>query len=199
MPEPNRTSGIYAHRHGDYLYDVDIDEAPAGQSRRFYARAVNILRLAPGQPVSVTPELPEESGSTFDAALSKIEAAVTKWVSHQARSGRGRGERIALSQRDERRRHDRISGPFDGRRIRKLQTSVQIYDLSAGGCFINSLHDQAPGIAVVLEIELPDEGWIRVKCETLYTKPGFGFAVRFVDMTDGISKRLERGLRKIRT
>jgi hypothetical protein len=68
MPEPNRTSGVYARRHGDYLYDVEIDEAPAGQSRRFYAKAVNILRLAPGQPVLVTPELPEESGSTFDAA-----------------------------------------------------------------------------------------------------------------------------------
>jgi hypothetical protein len=97
-----------------------------------------------------------------------------------------------------RRRHDRVSGPFDGRRIGVLHTPVRIYDLSGGGCFINSMHEQKPGIAVVLEIDLPGEGWIRVKCETLYTKPGFGFAVRFVDMTAGISTRLERGLEKLR-
>jgi PilZ domain len=97
-----------------------------------------------------------------------------------------------------RRLHDRVPGPFDGRRIGVLQTPVQIYDLSEGGCFINSMHEQQPGIAIVLEIELPDEGWIRVKCETLYAKPGFGFAVRFVEMTEGISKRLVRGLEKIR-
>jgi hypothetical protein len=39
---------------------------------------------------------------------------------------------------------------------------------------------------------------IRVKCETLYAKPGFGFAVRFVELTEGIATRLERGLKKIR-
>ena len=98
----------------------------------------------------------------------------------------------------DRRRHDRVPGPFDGRRVGVLHTPVQIYDLSEGGCFINSMHEQRPGIAIVLEIELPDEGWIRVKCETLYDKSGFGFAVRFVDMTEGISKRLERGLERIR-
>jgi hypothetical protein len=75
---------------------------------------------------------------------------------------------------------------------------VQIYDLSEGGCFINSMFEQQAGVAIVLEIELPDEGWIRVKCETLYAKSGFGFAVRFVEMTEGISRRLKRGLDKAR-
>jgi len=98
----------------------------------------------------------------------------------------------------ERRQHDRVAGPFDGRRVGLLHTPVQLYDLSEGGCFVNSLHEQQPGIAVVLEIELPAEGWIRVKCETLYAKPGFGFAVRFVELAEGVSVRLERGLKKIR-
>jgi hypothetical protein len=98
----------------------------------------------------------------------------------------------------DRRHHGRVPGPFDGRRVGVLHTPVQLYDLSGGGCFVNSLHEQQPGIAVVLEIELPGEGWIRVKCETLYTKPGFGFAVRFVGMTDGVSTRLERALMKMR-
>jgi hypothetical protein len=98
----------------------------------------------------------------------------------------------------ERRRHDRVPGPFDGRRVGLLHTPVRLYDLSEGGCFINSLHEQQPGIAVVLEIDLPAEGWIRVKCQTLYAKPGFGFAMRFVELTEEISTRLERGLKKIR-
>jgi|ERR1700733_10158377 PilZ domain len=98
----------------------------------------------------------------------------------------------------ERRRHDRVAGPFDGRRVGLLHTPVRLYDLSEGGCFINSLHEQQPGIAVVLEIDLPAEGWIRVKCQTLYAKPGFGFAMRFVELTEEISTRLERGLKKIR-
>jgi hypothetical protein len=98
----------------------------------------------------------------------------------------------------ERRRHDRVAGPFDGRRLGVLHTPVQIYDLSEGGCFINSLYEQRPGIAIELEIDLPDEGWIRVKCETLYTKPGFGYAVRFVDMAGDTLRRIEQGLKKIR-
>jgi hypothetical protein len=98
----------------------------------------------------------------------------------------------------DRRLHDRVPGPFDGRRIGVLHTPVQIYDLSEGGCFINSMYEQQAGIALVLEIELPDEGWIRVKCETLYTNSGFGFAVRFVEVTEGISRRLKRGLEKSR-
>ena len=98
----------------------------------------------------------------------------------------------------ERRRHDRVAGPFDGRRLGVLHTPVQIYDLSEGGCFINSLYEQRPGIAIELEIDLPDEGWIRVHCETLYTKPGFGYAVRFVDMAGDTLRRIEQGLQKIR-
>ena len=68
----------------------------------------------------------------------------------------------------ERRRHTRVPGPFDGWRISVLPISVQIYDLSQGGCFVNSLNEQKPGIRVVLEIELPGEGRIKVTGETLY-------------------------------
>ena len=97
----------------------------------------------------------------------------------------------------ERRRHSRVPGPFDGRRIGVLPIDVQIYDLSVGGCFVNSLHEQQAGIAIVLEIDLQGEGRITVKGETLYSKPGFGFAVRFVDMTEELSTRVERALRRI--
>jgi hypothetical protein len=84
-----RMGRSYARRHGDYLYDIEIHEAvPAGHAGRFCGTVVNVVRLAPGPPVSVTPELHGKYGATSDAACSKIEAAVTKWVKDHTRSGR---------------------------------------------------------------------------------------------------------------
>jgi len=96
-----------------------------------------------------------------------------------------------------RRQHLRVPGPFDGWRISVLQTPVQIYDLSPGGCFVNSLNEQKPGIRVVLEIELPGEGRIKVTGETLYAKPDFGYAVRFVDMPSDLAARIDAALRRL--
>lgn len=96
-----------------------------------------------------------------------------------------------------RRQHVRIPGPFDGWRISVLPIPVQIYDLSPGGCFVNSLNEQKPGMNVVLEIELPGEGRIKVKGETLYAKPDFGYAVRFVEMPAELSARIESALRRL--
>ena len=96
-----------------------------------------------------------------------------------------------------RRQHVRVPGPFDGWRISVLQTPVQIYDLSPGGCFVNSLNEQRPGIRVVLEIELPGEGRIKVTGETLYAKPDFGYAVRFVDMPSDLAARIDAALRRL--
>jgi hypothetical protein len=97
----------------------------------------------------------------------------------------------------ERRQHTRVPGPFDGWRISVLPIPVQIYDLSQGGCFVNSLHEQKPGIHVALEIDLPGEGRIKVNGETLYSKPGFGYAVRFVDMSSDLAIQIERALRRL--
>jgi PilZ domain len=96
-----------------------------------------------------------------------------------------------------RREHVRVPGPFDGWRISVLPIPVLIYDLSPGGCFVNSLNEQKPGIRVVLEIELPGEGRIKVTGETLYAKPDFGYAVRFVDMPPDLAARIEAALRRI--
>lgn len=97
----------------------------------------------------------------------------------------------------ERREHVRVPGPFDGWRISVLPIPVQIYDLNQGGCFVNSLHEQKPGIPVVLEIDLPGEGRITVKGQTLYSKPGFGYAVRFVGMSSDLATQIERALRRL--
>jgi len=97
----------------------------------------------------------------------------------------------------DRRQHARVSGPFDGWRISVLAIPVQIYNLSPGGCFVNSLSEQKPGIRVVLEVELPGEGRIKLAGETLYAKPDFGYAVRFVDMPAELAARIEAALRRL--
>jgi hypothetical protein len=98
---------------------------------------------------------------------------------------------------DDRRQHERVAGPFDGRRLGILDTPIRIYDLSEGGCFVNSLHDQEKNSAVALEIELPYEGWISVKGQTLYRKPDYGYAVRFTEMSAETMNRLRRAIQRL--
>lgn len=94
----------------------------------------------------------------------------------------------------ERRESDRVPGPFDAWRVGVLETPVRIYDISLGGCFVHAMHEQMPGVVVMLKIQMPREGWLELKAETLYRRPGFGFAVRFVDMTLDQKDRLQRAL-----
>jgi hypothetical protein len=84
----------------------------------------------------------------------------------------------------DRRAHERVPGPFDAWRIGMLETPVRIYDISPGGCFVHAMHEQDPGVVVMLRIHLPTAQWVEVKAETLYRRPGFGFAVRFIDLSD---------------
>jgi hypothetical protein len=96
-----------------------------------------------------------------------------------------------------RREHERFPGPFDGRRVAALETPVRIYDLSRGGCFITSLHEQQPGIVMTLRIDLPREGWVTVTAETLARQNEFGYAVRFVGMDLDTAERLDRALQHL--
>jgi len=94
----------------------------------------------------------------------------------------------------DRRRNERFAGPFDGCRVGKLETPLSIFDLSRGGCFVNSMHDQTPGVRFTMNIELPRVGTINLKAETLYARSGFGFAVRFVDVDDETANLLDQAL-----
>jgi hypothetical protein len=98
---------------------------------------------------------------------------------------------------DSKRMHARVHGPFDGFRIGALETPVQLYDLSRGGCFINSMHQQQPGVRLLLKIDLPHERWITVNAETLPRSNEFGYAVRFVNMSVETTERLERELQAL--
>jgi hypothetical protein len=98
---------------------------------------------------------------------------------------------------EDRREHRRFKGPFDGRRVAMLDTPVRIYDLSLGGCFINSTHEQKPGIALTLQIELPGKGEITVEAETLQRQVEGGFAVRFTHIEPDDAMRFHCALKRL--
>jgi hypothetical protein len=97
------------------------------------------------------------------------------------------------------RKHPRVAGPFDGVRVGVLETAVQLFDLSCGGCFVNSVHEQRVGVTFALKIDLARDGWIAVNAKTLYSRPGFGYAVRFIDVPPATMARLDHALRELQS
>jgi hypothetical protein len=76
----------YSRHRETYIYDVNIHRVTwPPHAGRFYAQAVNIVRLESGQTVSVDAELQNEYGATPDEAFSKIERAVEAWAQRQTR------------------------------------------------------------------------------------------------------------------
>jgi len=98
-----------------------------------------------------------------------------------------------------RRLHPRVTGPFDGRWHTALTVPLQIYDLSVGGCLIHVLHEVNPGRHLTLDVHLPYEGWLTLEAEILYTRPEYGFAVKFVDVSEDALGRLERVISRLLT
>ena len=77
----------YSSHRDAYIYDVNIHRVTQPPNAgRFYAQAVNIVRVESGQTVSVNAGLQNEYGATPDEALSKIERAVEAWAQRQTRS-----------------------------------------------------------------------------------------------------------------
>jgi hypothetical protein len=96
-----------------------------------------------------------------------------------------------------RRGEPRVAGPFEARRVGPLPTPLRIHDLSASGCLVECYYDIAVGRRVALQIDLPGEGWISVDVETLYLRDNFGFAVRFVELSDANRGRIERTIERL--
>ena len=77
--------------------------------------------------------------------------------------------------------------------------SVEIYDLSEGGCFVNSVHD-APevGRRFTLRIDVPGQPSITVEAATCYARPG-GYAVQFVDLSENTKFQLKMAVARIQS
>lgn len=92
---------------------------------------------------------------------------------------------------DNRRRHIRVPGPFNGRRRGVLPVPLHIHDLSVGGCLVQSFHENPIGRRMTIEIELPYEGWLAVQAEVRYSRADYGFAVEFVEVPPETRGKLE--------
>ena len=98
---------------------------------------------------------------------------------------------------NERRASPRARGPFDGIRFGLLDVDVRIYDLSAGGCFVESLNESKVGERLRLRIELPDEGGVEVAGFVVPSTRTLGYAVRFVELEDPTRERIERTVARL--
>lgn len=84
---------------------------------------------------------------------------------------------------------------------------LRIHDLSLGGCLIESFHEAVPGRRLKIEIDLPSEGILRLnaevtsvalEAETVYNRPDYGFAVKFIDPSPAALAVLERVILRLR-
>ena len=90
------------------------------------------------------------------------------------------------------RKMPRLPGPFEGRRLGALTVDLTVHDLSAGGCLIQSFHDVPVGRRMKIELDLPEEGLVVLNAESVNTRPDYGFAVKFVDVSEETRQLLER-------
>jgi hypothetical protein len=100
---------------------------------------------------------------------------------------------------DNRRAHPRLSHPIDAQRLGLVETPLQIYDLSVGGCFINDFHHPpVPGKSFDMRLELPDGETVTIRGEVVHGRTGYGYAVRFLEVSDAARARLERALEYVK-
>jgi hypothetical protein len=96
-----------------------------------------------------------------------------------------------------RRQYLRVPGPFDGRWLGLIAVPIRIFDLSVGGCLVQTYHAQAPDRRLTLEIELPYEGWLQLEGRSLKMRSDDGFPVRFVNVPPDVGARLRTAIDKI--
>ena len=94
----------------------------------------------------------------------------------------------------DRRQHRRFTGPFDGVRVALIDTPIRVYDLSRGGCFITSMHEQLAGVTMTLKLDLPVGGWITVEAVTLPRQNDYGYAVRFTRFDEDDHVRFQQAM-----
>lgn len=90
----------------------------------------------------------------------------------------------------EKRRYQRVKGPFGGRHIGPTKTHVFVTDLNLGGGFIKFTDTEPHGSTFVLRINL-HEGPITVTAQTVH-RDRAGHGVRFVDLDIETAARLVR-------
>ena len=89
---------------------------------------------------------------------------------------------MTLEKETEQRAHCRIRGPFDAVRLGLLEFNLRLYDLSAGGCLVDSINVITSESAIQLRIDLPDGHSVTTWARTMLPPRDIGYAVQFVDL-----------------
>lgn len=92
---------------------------------------------------------------------------------------------------NERRGDRRFPGPFDGGWNGESGTrECRITDLSVGGCFVDSLSNNAVGTRVTIFLKLAGRT-IKLRSEVAYVDKIQGFAVSFKDNDPAVTQSLQ--------
>jgi PilZ domain len=72
---------------------------------------------------------------------------------------------------------------------------ARVTDLSAGGCFLDTVGEVQKGEIVGFRVLLPDDDWLYLEGEVRHHVPGSGFGVQFVELIDEQTEKLKWLLR----
>ena len=100
----------------------------------------------------------------------------------------------------ERRAHPRVPILLPARCPTLGQYSLETYDVSLGGCYIESPGELAIGQMVPLELQLPKGDWMPVYTQVVHHSPYIGLGLRFLglnqtsmDLLDSVINRGDQG------
>ena len=104
------------------------------------------------------------------------------------------GKPVSIEHSADQRAHRRIRGPFDAVRAGLLEFKLRLYDLSAGGCLVDSVTVVTTERAIQLRLDLPDGHSVTVCARIVLPPRDIGYAVRFVDLDAPAREMIERSL-----
>lgn len=61
---------------------------------------------------------------------------------------------------------------------------ARVYDISASGCYVESIGQVMPGERIEFEVQLPTGRWIRLQGDVVHFQPQMGFALKFADLSE---------------
>ncbi len=78
------------------------------------------------------------------------------------------------------------------------QHAARVYDLSLGGCYIETLGQVSAGERLVFQIKTPADGWLILHGLVMHSQPNIGFGLRFLPLAPHTQRRLEEVLTQAR-
>lgn len=75
---------------------------------------------------------------------------------------------------------------------------ARVYDLSAGGCYIESMGQVMDGERIVFRVQTPRGRWLVLHGEIVHHQPNMGFGVRFLPLAPPTAQQLTELIRDAR-